>query len=100
MNKQSAVFFRNFGVFRVFRIQGPRSQIFFIQQGVETRHGAQMQTERDSKCVAKNVDRLSDEVFDTDTVLACRRFEPRRYFQNASKDRLETNKGQEVASKK
>ena len=62
MNKQSAVFFRNFGVFRVFRIQGPRSQIFFIQQGVETRHGAQMQTERDSKCVAKNVDRLSDEV--------------------------------------
>ena len=35
---------------------------FFIQQGVETRHGAQMQTERDSKCVAKNVDRLSDEV--------------------------------------
>ena len=35
---------------------------FFIQQGVETRHGAQMQTERDGKCVAKNVDRLSDEV--------------------------------------
>ena len=39
-------------------------------------------------------------LYDTDTVLACRRFETRRYFQNASKDRLETNKGQEVASKK
>ena len=38
------------------------SHHLLIQQGVETRHGAQMQTERDSKCVAKNVDRLSDEV--------------------------------------
>ena len=44
-----------------------------------------MQTERDSKCVAKNVDRLSDEVFDTGIVLACRKYETRRYFQNASK---------------